>query len=135
MFSFWRKKDFQEINDLEQELDQFRQKNDLIGIGFFGIGGSVKGLSLIYKGETLGDLKLFSGIISEIYRQISELEKKIINQSTSLIHIEFRDKILLTAPITDVVVFISIALNQRALSHAAEWFNKNRVRCLKIFSW
>ncbi len=134
MFSFWHKKDFQETKDLELELETVLEKNGLLGIGFFGIGGTVKGLSLFYKGESQGDLKLFAGIITEIYRQITELEKKVINQSKTGVQMEFGEKILLTVPITDVVIFISVASNRRSLSHAAEWIEKNSVRCSKIFS-
>ncbi len=135
MFGLWRKKDFQETKDLEQELEMVIQKSGLLGIGFFGIGGAVKGLSLFYKGDCRGDLKLFAGIISETYRQITELEKKIMREGTTKVQIEFGEIFLLTIPITDVVTFISVANNRRSLSHAAEWIEKNRIRCSKIFSW
>ncbi len=135
MFGFWRKKDFQETKDLEQELETVLQKNNLLGIGFFGIGGTVKGLSLFYKGESKDDLKLFAGIISEIYREITELDKKVINQGATRVQMEFGDRIILTVPITDVVIFISVSNNRRSLSQATEWIEKNRNRCSKIFSW
>ncbi len=135
MFSFWKKKDFQETKDLEQELEMVLQKSGLLGVGFFGIGAAVKGLSLIYKGESRGDLKLFAGIISETYRQIGELEKKITNAQSTKVQLEFGEILLLTVPITDVVIFISISNNRRALSYVTDWIEKNRARCSKIFSW
>ncbi len=135
MFGFWRKKDFQETKDLELELEQVLHKSELLGIGFFGIGGTVKGLSLFYKGDNQGDLKLFAGIVSETYRQIAELENKVIHVGTTRVQLEFGEIILLAVPITDVVIFISVANNRRSLSHALEWIEKNQFRCSKIFSW
>ncbi len=135
MFNFWRKKDFQETKDLEIEIDAELWRAGLLGIGFFGIEAAVKGLSLLFKGDSKIDLKLFAGIVSETYRQIGELGKKIFKTPRTKMQIEFGEIILLTVPISDVVIFISVATSQRSLSHAADWIEKNRVRCSKIFSW
>lgn len=135
MFKFFKKSQFEKINEIKAEFERLKDKTNAISINFIGIEGQINGLTVIEATDSESfQSKYFAGLLADTFHKIQNLSEDFIKSEIKMGIINFNSSALIYQPITSDILFSCLVPNEKDIKKIEDWVNKNIIKLRKIFS-
>ena len=118
---FGRKEEEADFQQIDQELEKLRQKENAEMVVICGLSGRLKGLPLIYSAEDEKELKRFTARLNEIITPLNNISN---NRTIRDFILNYHDSVLFYKPVMENIGFFALLEERSNILPVKQWIYK-----------